>query len=130
MPGFYDQQTMDDVAGADEGLSKYNSASLMNMRLNNLWILVNEHARKAHYSEWSAILDRVWCELASDVKKDSDEEKTKDAILRYSLPRRIYTIPSPYYNGTSPSKQIVDILLNLSVFVLYHFNIHIIHLNN
>lgn len=68
-------QTMDDVAGADEGLSKYNSASLMNMRLNNLWILVNEHARKGHYNEWNAALDRIWCELASDVKENSDEEK-------------------------------------------------------
>ena len=62
--------------------SRFNSGMLINMRLNNLWILTHNVARKGLYSEWSALLDRIWCELAGDV---SDDEKGKAIELAFSL---------------------------------------------
>jgi UDP-N-acetylglucosamine 2-epimerase (non-hydrolysing) len=56
-------------------------------------------------TEREELLDRGDQELVG-----FDEEKTKTAIMKFSLPRKPYNIPSPYYNGESPSKQIVDIL--------------------
>jgi UDP-N-acetylglucosamine 2-epimerase (non-hydrolysing) len=58
-------------------------------------------------TEREELLDRGDQELVG-----FDEDKAKAAIMKFSLPRKPYFIPSPYYNGVSPSKQIVDILLN------------------
>jgi len=56
--------------------SKFNSGMLINFRLNNLWILTHNFARKGAYSDWSAVLDRIWCELSADVADDKEGEKT------------------------------------------------------
>ena len=57
-----------------EGLvtSRFNSGMLINLRLNNLWVLTHTYARKGQYSDWSAVLDRIWCELSADVDEEKD----------------------------------------------------------
>lgn len=59
-----------------EKLSKYNSAALINLRLNYLWVDSNNHSRKGEYSLWNADLDCVWKELGGDVGEESPESKT------------------------------------------------------
>ena len=59
---------------SSDATSKFNSGMLINLRLNNLWILTHNYARKGLYSDWSAVLDRLWCELAGDI---SDDDKGK-----------------------------------------------------
>ncbi len=56
-------------------LSKINSASLINLRMNNIWINVNRYATSGKYFQWNNELDRIWCELGGDIVKDSQEEK-------------------------------------------------------
>lgn len=68
------------LTGMNE-MSKFNSGALINMRLNNLWILTHTFARKGQYSEWSAVLDRLWCELAGDVDEETEKgKKTADGF--------------------------------------------------
>lgn len=64
---------MDDFTEEITKLSKINSASLINMRINNLWLNVNRYASSGMYLKWNNELGRIWCELVGDVK----EEKTK-----------------------------------------------------
>jgi len=63
---------------AEEGLitSKFNSGMLINLRLNNLWILTHNYARKGLYSDWSGVLDRIWCELSADIPDSEEGIKT------------------------------------------------------
>lgn len=56
--------------------SKFNSGMLINFRLNNLWIKTHTFATKGAYSDWSAVLDRIWCELSADVADDKEGETT------------------------------------------------------
>ena len=73
-----DGQTMLEIE--TEKISKINSAALINLRLNNLWIDSNNHSRKGQYSSWNSDLDCVWKELGGDVKKNSQEVKDFDKI--------------------------------------------------
>ena len=56
-------------------LSKINSAGLINIRINNLWMNINKYATSGKYYQWNSELDRIWCELAGDTLKDSKEGK-------------------------------------------------------
>ena len=56
-------------------LSKINSASLINLRMNNIWINVNRYATSGKYFQWNNELDRIWCELAGDITKGKGEDK-------------------------------------------------------
>jgi hypothetical protein len=59
-------------------LSKINSAALINIRLNNLWLEINKCAVSGSYSKWNLYLDRVWCELGGDVKEKKKKEEKED----------------------------------------------------
>jgi hypothetical protein len=59
-------------------LSKHSGSVSQIIRLDSLWKDVNNHARLGLYSKWNSDLDRVWCELARDVKEDTYTEKKKD----------------------------------------------------
>lgn len=72
-----DEDGWDDVAGS---MSKFNSGALINLRLNNLWVLTHNHARTSNYSEWNSLLNRIWCELAADTVEGGEEEKDLNAI--------------------------------------------------
>lgn len=56
-------------------ISKYNSAISQLMRLDYLWQDCHRHSREGKYLKWNADLDRVWCELAQDIKEKDKEEK-------------------------------------------------------
>jgi len=71
----------DDYTTVD-ATSRFNSGMLINLRLNNLWILTHNVARKGLYSDWSALLDRIWCELSGDV---SDNEVGKETNKDFNL---------------------------------------------
>ncbi len=76
---------MEDISQEVVKLSKINSASLINIRINNIWLEVNKSAVAGNYLRWNSNLDRIWCELGGDVgknKKDEDgeEEEPKEMI--------------------------------------------------
>lgn len=56
-------------------LSKFNSAALINLRINHLWINVNNHAVSGEYFKWNNGLDRIWMELGGDILDGSKEEE-------------------------------------------------------
>ena len=56
--------------------SRLNSGWLIILRINELWKDTHKHSRIANYSAWNSDLDRIWCELASDIKAGSEEDKT------------------------------------------------------
>jgi len=62
-------------------VSKINSAGLINLRLHNLWVDVNKHARGGKFALWNADLDRIWCELAGDERKKEDDENNSYKIM-------------------------------------------------
>jgi len=55
-------------------LSKFNSAALINLRINHLWMNVNNYAVSGKYFQWNNELDRIWCELGGDITEGSNEE--------------------------------------------------------
>ncbi len=63
---------MEDISQEVVKLSKINSAALINIRINNIWIEVNKTAVGGNYFRWNSYLDRIWCELVGDIKKNSD----------------------------------------------------------
>lgn len=60
---------------SDQSLSKLNSGMLNNLRLNDLWKDANTHSRTGQYAKWNDDLDRVWCELAGDIKEKEKEKE-------------------------------------------------------
>ena len=66
---------MEEVEQQIVKLSKYNSAALINLRINHLWMNINNYATSGKYFQWNNELDRVWCELGGDIVDDSKEEK-------------------------------------------------------
>ena len=78
---------MEDISQEITKLSKINSASLINMRISNIWMNVNRYASSGMFMKWNSELDRIWCELVGDVspkkkkKKDDDEEKGDEEIF-------------------------------------------------
>jgi len=73
--------SFEDQSDADV-TSKFNSGMFINIRLNNLWILTHNYARKGAYSDWSAILDRIWCELSADVDETKKGEEINDKFYK------------------------------------------------
>ena len=63
---------------SEDRVSTFNSAGLINLRINELLQDVNRHKRTAEFSKWNADLDAFWCELAADTK-EGDEEDLKKA---------------------------------------------------
>ena len=59
-------------------LSKINSASLINLRIHNLWLNVNRFASAGMYSKWNTELDRIWCELVGDIAERKKKKEKKE----------------------------------------------------
>ena len=55
--------------------SKYNSAVAQLFRIDALWKDCHTHSRSGAYAQWNSDLDKVWCELAGDLDKNSNQEK-------------------------------------------------------
>lgn len=62
--------------------SKINSAALINLRIHNLWLEINNFASKGWFASWNSKLDRMWCELAGDVDEGSDKWKEYEKIQK------------------------------------------------
>ena len=58
--------------------SKYNEAALQIIRLNNLWIKIEDCANKGELDKWQHLLDSVWRELRADVNHLSEKVKEGD----------------------------------------------------
>ena len=56
-------------------ISKYNSAVAQLFRLDELWKDAHRHSRSGNYMAWNADLDKIWSELAGDLKPNCNEEK-------------------------------------------------------
>ena len=52
------------------GVSKYNSAQLINQRMHELWLECKRAWRSANLTELNDILDVVWTELYADSSKE------------------------------------------------------------
>lgn len=65
-------------------VSKYNSGIAKLIRLNTLWIDVNNHSRQGVYAKWNEDLDRIWSELCADLKdiEEKDEDSDKKEKIR------------------------------------------------
>ena len=66
-------------------VSKYNSGIAKLIRLNSLWIDVNNHSRQRIYAKWNEDLDRIWSELSADLK---DIEEKEEDIQRKDKTRK------------------------------------------
>lgn len=54
--------------------SGYNEAGMQISRLNDLWLLAENHARKGNFKSWCWILDSIYRELISDIIKMKNSE--------------------------------------------------------
>lgn len=66
---------------SEQKISRYNSAELLNLRLDSLWNNSKDHARNGEYARWKADLDQIWSELASDLKPKGEEEGTYNKFV-------------------------------------------------
>ena len=55
--------------------SKYNSAVAQLYRLDELWKDAHRHSRSGNYVQWNGDLDKIWSELAGDLKSGCKEER-------------------------------------------------------
>jgi hypothetical protein len=68
----------------EKKVSRYSSGINILMRINDLWKDTHSHSRQGNFAKWNADLDRVWLELARELK-DSEEEDSdyKEAKKKY-----------------------------------------------
>ena len=69
----------------EQTFSKYNAGVAIQIRLDGLWKLVNNYAVSGNFKFWNAILDRIWSELARDIKENEyndtfDKDNSKKVI--------------------------------------------------
>lgn len=63
----------------EQKTSKYNAGVAIQMRLDGLWKLVNVNCVAGNFKNWNSYLDRVWSELARDIKEiEYNDFKTKE----------------------------------------------------
>jgi hypothetical protein len=60
---------------SSDKISKFSSGVNIIIRLDGLWKDVNNHARANFYEKWNQDLDRIWCELARDLKEEDYSDK-------------------------------------------------------
>jgi hypothetical protein len=72
---------MAEEKGSDDyKLSSYNSAGNTIKRLDSLWEAAHKDVRVGNYLDWNILLDRIWLEVAGDLKEDADENKQMDKL--------------------------------------------------
>lgn len=55
-------------------ISKFNSAALINFRIDNLIKDTHKHSRQGDFLKWNVDLDRIWIELVGD-SEEAEENK-------------------------------------------------------
>ena len=68
---------MEEKEGNDGKISKFSSGLNIVMRLDELWKDTHKHSRAGLYNKWNLDLDRIWLELARDLKDKFETEETK-----------------------------------------------------
>ena len=71
----------------EQKVSKYNSGINIIMRLDTLWRDTHSAVKLEKYYLWNTLLDRIWCELARDLKEteyDIHDNKLKNVNQRLS----------------------------------------------
>lgn len=58
----------------DNKVSKYSSGVNILKRIDNLWRDTHTHSRAGLFYQWNSDLDRIWLELARDLKEKSKKE--------------------------------------------------------
>jgi len=72
-----------DSSKEDGRATEYNSAALINLRINTISTDCTTAATKGRYNLWNEFLDRFWVEVCGSVKKNGKEEKElKEINLR------------------------------------------------
>jgi hypothetical protein len=71
---------MEDISQEVVKLSKINSASLINLRINNIWLEINKAAVSGNYFRWNSSLDRIWCELVGDIQESKIDAEGKEEV--------------------------------------------------
>ena len=61
-------------------LSKYNSSLAQLFRIDALWQKVHLCAGRGDLMGWNWTLDRIWCELVADSKKEDENEFNRYVI--------------------------------------------------
>jgi hypothetical protein len=79
-------------------ITDYNSASLMNMRIDEILKDINKHKRTAEFSKWNADLDAFWCEVGADTIGGGKED-----IEMMNLNRELLSV-APIINWSSYSQ--------------------------
>lgn len=112
-----------DAVQEAEKISKINSAGLINLRINNLWVDANKHSRAGLYEKWNSDLDCIWDELSGDVpekKSKNEEEKTiyeKYFELNEGVSEKLSKLPNnsdPFADYTKKQKQkLVEVYVTL-----------------
>ena len=62
----------------EQQVSKYNSGINIIMRLDALWKDTHRYSRLGLFSKWNETLDRIWLELARDIKASKYEKEFED----------------------------------------------------
>jgi hypothetical protein len=73
---------VENVSSEDYKMSSYNSAGNTIKRLDNLWEAAHKDVRVGNYLDWNILLDRIWLEVAGDLKEDAPENKQMDELNR------------------------------------------------
>lgn len=72
--------TAETSSSEDYKLSSYNSAGNTIKRLDSLWESAHRDVRSGNYLDWNILLDRIWLEVAGDLKEDAEENKLMDVL--------------------------------------------------
>ena len=59
----------------DKKISKHHGSVSIIIRLDSLWRDTHAHSRNGLFSKWNADLDRIWCELARDLRNEGFKDK-------------------------------------------------------
>jgi len=62
----------------DRKISRFSSGLNILMRLDNLWKDTHKHSREGRFQMWNDDLDRIWLELARDLKQEEYYDLDKD----------------------------------------------------
>ena len=71
-----------------EESSKYNEAALQIIRVNNLWVKIENCVNEGELYKWQPLLDSIWREFRADVNhlpntvKEGDTYSEKNKVIR------------------------------------------------
>lgn len=66
---------MEEDSSVNELTSRFKDSLNQIYRIDRLWQDTHSHSRSGQLIKWNWDLDRVWCELAGDLKEDSKSDK-------------------------------------------------------